>query len=145
MVEEGAARGALTLTGLRQEVEVEGGRHVVEIRRVDARIEGGRLYIHVEAVVDGVVVEREYTFTRKKDNTTSGRVSTWTRAPGGREADRRRLKALSTVIFGETGSEVTGGRQLKYTRRHLEYAMRFKEVKEAAERWLNSSQPAKTY
>jgi len=50
--------------------------------------------------------------------------------------DRRRLKALATVIFGEAGSEVAGGRQLKYTRRHLEHATRFREVKEAAERWL---------
>jgi len=137
LVEEGSARGVLTLTGLRREVEVEGGRHVVEIRRVEAWIdEGGRLRIRVEAVVDGVEMEREYTFTRDRDNTTSGLVSTWSAAPGGREEDRRRLKALSTVIFGEAGSEVAGGRQLKYTRRHLEHATRFREVKEAAERWL---------
>jgi len=108
----------------------------VEIRRVEARIEGGRLYIRVEAVVDGVEMEREYVFFRDKDNTTSGLVFTQADAPGGREEDRRRLKALSTVIFGEAGSEVAGGRQLKYTRRHLEHATRFREVKEAAERWL---------
>ena len=136
-MEEGSARGVHTLTGLRQEVEVEGGRHVVEIRRVDARIdEDGKLRIRVEAVADGVEMEREYTFFRDRGNRTSGRVSTWTRAPGGREEDLKRLKALSTVIFGEAGSEVAGGRELRYTRRHLEYAMRFREVKEAAERWL---------
>ena len=116
---------------------MEGGRHVVEIRRVEARIdEDGRLRIRVEAVVDGVEMEREYTFTRDRDNRTSGLVSTWSAAPGGREADLTRLKALSTVIFGEAGAEVAGGRELRYTRRHLEHAMRFREVKEAAERWL---------
>jgi len=137
LVEEGAARGALTLTGLRREVEVEGGRHVVEIRRAEARIdENGKLRIRVEAVVDGVEMEREYTFFRGKNNRTFGIVSTQADAPGGREEDLKRLKALSTVIFGEAGSEVAGGRELKYTRRHLEYAMRYSEVKEAAERWL---------
>jgi len=110
---------------------------VVEIRRVEARIdEDGRLRIRVEAVVDGVEMEREYTFFRDRGNATLGRVSTWTRAPGGRKEDLKRLKALSTVIFGEAGSEEAGGTQLKYTRRHLEHAMRFREVKEAAERWL---------
>jgi len=138
-IDEGAARGVLTLTGLRREVEVDGERHVVEIRRAEARIdEDGRLRIRVEAVVDGVEMEREYTFFRDKGNRTSGRVSTWTHAPGGREADIKRLKALSTVIFGEAGALTDGGRLLKYTRRHLEYAARFKEVKEAAERFLNA-------
>jgi len=140
LIEEGAARGALTLTGLRREVEVEGEKHVVEIKRVETRIDRGKLSIRVEAVVDGVEVEREYTFTRDRDNRTSGLVSTWSAAPGGREEDRRRLKALATVIFGEAGSEVAGGRLLKYTRRHLEHAMRFREVKEAAERWLQEGE-----
>jgi len=140
LVEEGAARGVLTLTGLRREVEVEGGRHVVEVRRAEARIEGGRLYIRVEAVVDGVAVEREYTFIRRKDNRTFGSVFTQADAPGGREEDLKRLKALSTVIFGEAGNLMAGGKQLGYTRRHLEYATRFKEVKEVAERWLREGE-----
>ena len=110
----------------------------MEIRRAEARIEEGRLRIRVKAVVDGVEMEREYTFFRKKDNAVKGAVSTWSAAPGGREEDLKRLKALSTVIFGEAGSEEAGGRQLKYTRRHLEHAMRFREVKEAAERFLNA-------
>ena len=114
---------------------------MVEIRRVEARIdEDGRLRIRVEAVVDGVEMEREYTFFRDKGNRTSGRVSTWTHAPGGREADIKRLKALSTVIFGEPGALTAGGKQLGYTRRHLEYATRFKEVKEVAERWLREGE-----
>jgi PaRep2b protein. len=136
LVEEGAARGVSALTGLRREVEVDGERHVVEIRRAEARIEDGKLRIRVEAVVDGVAVEREYTFFRDRGNKTSGRVLTQADAPGGRKEDLKRLKALSTVIFGEAGSLMAGGKLLGYTRRHLEYAMRFREVKEAAERWL---------
>ena len=112
----------------------------MEIRRVEARIEGGRLYIRVEAVVDGVEVKREYTFFRGRNNAAHGYVFTQANAPGGREEDRRRLKALATVIFGEAGSLTAGGRQLKYTRRHLEHAMRFKEIKEVAERWLREGE-----
>jgi len=138
LIEEGADRGVSTLTGLRQEVETEGGRHLVEIRRVETRIEDGRLRIRVEAVVDGVEMEREYTFFRDKNNAVRGAVSTQADAPGGREADLTRLKALSTVIFGEAGSLTAGGRKLGYTRRHLEYAMKYSEVKEAAERFLNA-------
>ena len=109
----------------------------MEIRRVDAQIdENNNLKIRVQAVVDGVAVEREYTFFRRKDNAVKGAVSTWAEAPGGREADLTRLRALSTVIFGEAGNLMAGGKQLGYTRRHLEHAMRFREVKEAAERWL---------
>jgi len=106
---------------------------------VEARIEDGRLRIRVEAVVDGVAVEREYTFTRDKDSTTYGRVSTQADAPGGREEDIKRLKALATVIFGETGTPI-GGRELLYTKRHLEHAMKYSEVKEAAERWLREGE-----
>ena len=91
-------------------------------------------------MVDGVEMEREYTFIRRKDNATLGRVSTQADAPGGREADIKRLKALSTVIFGEPGALTAGDKQLGYARRHLEYAMRFKEVKEAAERWLREGE-----
>jgi len=79
-------------------------------------------------------------FFRGKNNAVHGYVSTWSAAPGGREEDRRRLKALATVIFGEAGSEVAGGKQLKYTRRHLEHAMKYSEVKEAAERWLREGE-----
>jgi len=139
LVEEGAARGALTLTGLRQ--EAEGGRHLVEIRRAEARIEEGRLKIRVEAVVDGVEVEREFTFFRDVKNNTVGYVPTRADAPGGREADITRLRALATVVFGEPGR--MSGRNLRYTRRHLEHATRFKEIKEAAEKWRQESRKTK--
>ena len=133
LVEEGAARGVHTLAGLRR--EAEGGRHLVEIRRAEAWIdENNNLKIRVEAVVDGVEVEREFTFFRDKNNAAIGAVSTWPEAPGGRKADLTRLKALSTVIFGEPN---LSGRQLKFARRHLVYATRFKELKEVVEEWLN--------
>jgi len=74
-------------------------------------------------------MDRKYAFYRDKINAVNGHVSTWSAAPGGREADLKRLKALATVIFGEAGSEVAGGKRLKYTRRHLEHAMRYREVR----------------
>jgi len=131
LIEEGAARGALTLTGLKREVE----GHLVEISQVETWIEDGRPYIRVEAAVDGVEVERTYTFFRKKDNVVTGAASTRAEAPGGREANPTRLKALATAIFGEPGTTKEGSKKLKYTSRHLEHAMRFREVKEAGERW----------
>jgi len=139
LIEEGAARGALPLTGRRQEIQMEGEKHVVEVKQVETRIDRGKLYIHVDATVDGVEVEREYVFFRGKNNAVHGYVHTWANAPGGREEDRRRLKALATVIFGEAGALIDGGRKLKYTRRHLEHAMRYREIKEVAEQWLETS------
>ncbi len=53
-----------------------------------------------------------------------------------READIKRLQALSKVIFGNTGNLRSNGKTLEYTRRHLENATRFKEIKDVVERWL---------
>ncbi len=84
LVREGAARGGRTLTGLRREVEVDGERHVVEVKQAKAWIgeEDDKLRIHVKAVVDGVEVERTYTFFRER-GATYGYVSVLADVPGG--------------------------------------------------------------
>ncbi len=146
LIQKGAARGALTLTGLKQEVEVKGEKHVVEVKQAKAWIgeEDGKLHIRVEAVVDGVEVDREYTFFfRGSDGAVRGLISTWADTPGGREADIKRIQALSTAIFGKPGTLICGGKQLDYSGRHLEHAMQYKEIKEVAERWLARARNAK--
>jgi len=143
LVEEGAARGALTLVGV-HEVEMQGRRHSVVVREAKAWPDGDKLRIHVKAVVDGVEVEREFVFFRNRDR-VRGYVVTRTDVPGGREADLKRLKATSKVIFGEVGALRSGGKQLAYTRRHLEHATSFEELKPSIERWFKSTSSPNPY
>jgi len=138
LVEEGAARGALKLIGKHEVVE-RGAKvkHSVEVREAYAKIEDGdKLRIYVKAAVDGVEVERTWTFFRDRDS-ARGYVLTRADAPGGRAEDARRLQILSKVIFGDAGTLKSNGKQILYTRRHLEHAMRFKEIKDEIERWTN--------
>jgi len=118
------------------QVEVGGERHVAEAKEAKAWMDGAdELRIEIKAVIDGVDVERELTFFRYK-NEADRQLKAWASAPGGREADKRRLKALSIVIFGNEPSIMSDGGKLRFIRRHLEYAMRFKELKDVVERWL---------
>ncbi len=138
LVEEGRARGSYMLTGLRREVEIDSERHVVEIKEAKAWMDGDKLRIAVKAVVDGVEVEREFTFGRNdKKQRVHGRAVLWADVPGGRDADRKRLIVLSIVLFGDRPGVAGSGKTLIYTSRHLEYAEKFKELKGTIEKWLN--------
>jgi hypothetical protein len=66
IIEEGKARGSLTLKGFEKEVEVEGRRHMVKVLGGGAEFDVGRsgkklLRIKITAEVDGV--RSEYTIT----------------------------------------------------------------------------------
>ena len=137
LVEEGAARGALKLIGKHEVVE-RGAKvkHSVVVKHAEAKPDGDKLRIHVKATVDGVEVKRTWTFFRYHDR-VRGYVLTRADAPGGRAEDARRLQILSKVIFGDAGTLKSNGKQILYTRRHLEHAMRFKEIKDEIERWTN--------
>ncbi len=138
LIAEGERRGALKLVGV-HEVE-EGGakvKHSVVVREAKAWQDGDKLRIYVKAVVDGVYVERMWTFFRRSGGAINGYVNTQADAPGGRAEDAKRLQILSKVIFGDAGNLKSNGMQLEYTRRHLEHATRFKEIKDEIERWLN--------
>jgi hypothetical protein len=69
IVEEGRARGSLTLKGLEKKVEVDGRKHVVKVIDGGAEFDVGRsgkklLRIRITAEVDGVRREYEITYGR---------------------------------------------------------------------------------
>jgi hypothetical protein len=89
IIEEGKARGSLTLKGFEMEVEVNGEKYKLKVIDGGAVEEdrGGRklLRIRITAEVDGV--RREYTITYSRSgagNAAIGRAVARTNAPGGR-------------------------------------------------------------
>jgi hypothetical protein len=107
IVEEGRARGSLTLKSFKKEVKVDGRRHVVKVVGWGAEFDksgGGEplLRIRITAEVDGV--RNGYTITysrRSKDNAVVGRAYARADAPGGREADAERFSALIKALTGK--------------------------------------------
>ena len=144
IVEEGMSRGSLTLKGFEKEVEVEGRRHVVKVIDGEAVEEGrgGRklLRIKITAEVDGVKREYVITYSRSRaSNEAKGYAYASAKAPGGREADAERFSAL---VKTPTGKEPWVHHRSDSTiktvcgREHLDGFMRFAELADAVEKWL---------
>ena len=104
IIDEGKARGSLTLKGFEMEVEVDGRRHVVKVIGGGAVEEdrGGKklLRIKITAEVGGVRREYEITFGGYGRNAAVGFAAARADAPGGREADAVRLSALIEALTG---------------------------------------------
>ncbi|MFZ8838704.1 MAG: PaRep2b protein [Pyrobaculum sp.] len=144
VVEEGRARGSLTLSGFEGMAEVGSRVHVVRVVDWSAGLEegqGGRklLKIEITAEVDGVRCRLAVAFGRYgRKNETAGYARARAGAPGGREADAERLSALVKAL---TGVEPRVYRRknsiiIVCSRVHLEGFRRFAELAEAVERWL---------
>ncbi len=148
IIEEGKARGSLTLKGFEKEVEVEGKKHVVKVLGGGAEFDEGRsgkklLRIRITAEVDGV--RRDYTITYSRlgrDKAAVGRAYAKADAPGGREADAERFSALIKALTGKEPKvyqwsddtiEIVCGRE------HLEGFRRFAELADAIEKWLEEN------
>ncbi len=104
-MEEGKARGSLTLKGFEKRVEVGGRKHLVRVIDGDAELEesqGGKklLRINITAEVDGVKSEYTITFSNGKINAARGRAYASAKAPGGRVADAERLAAVIEALTG---------------------------------------------
>ena len=148
IIEGGMSRGSLTLKGFEGRVEVGGKTHVVKVIEGGAEIEegeGGRklLRIRITAEVDGVRSDYTITFGRYgKRNAAMGRAYARADAPGGREADAKRLAALIKAL---TGMEpwvyrMKGGRIIiECSGEHLEGFRRYAELADAIERWLEET------
>ncbi len=147
VIEEGKARGSLKLEGFEKEVEVDGKKHVVKVIDGEAVEEGrgGRklLRIKITAEVDGVRREYVMTYSRRgADNAAVGFATAKADAPGGREADAERFSAL---IKGLTGREPRirrrsdGTIELVCGREHLNGFMRYTELADAIEKWLEET------
>jgi hypothetical protein len=147
IIEEGKARGSLTLKGLEKKVEVNGEEHVVKVIDGGAVEEdrGGRklLRIRITAEVDGVRRDYEVTYGRRgKLNKAMGFAVARADTPGGREADAERLAA---VIKALTGKEPRIRRMkngtiiIECSRTHLDGFARYAELADTIEKWLEET------
>jgi Fe2+ transport system protein FeoA len=158
IIEEGKTRGSLKLEGFEREVEVNGRRHVVKVIGGGAEIEESRrgkkllrLKITAEVgrvegehtIVDRVVREYTITFGRYGDrNETAGFAVARANAPGGREADAERLSALVKALTDKEPRMYrmkNGAIIIMCGREHLDGFMRYAELADAVERWLEET------
>ena len=128
-------------------VKVRGGEAVEEDRsgkpllRIKITAEVGR--VKGEHIVDRVV--REYTITFGRygdDNETRGFAYAWADAPGGREADAERLAAVIEALTGvkpKVYRRSDGDIEIICGRTHLEGFMRYTELVDAIEKWLEET------
>jgi len=133
-IEAGRGRGAAKLTGFKT--------GDVTIHEARAWIEKEQLRIWISAEVGGAPLQKTITFTRGARGEVRGYTYAHADAPGGRAADAHRTK---TLIIALTGHEPTvvkrrdGAIVLKLTRRHLEALMKYAEIYQEAERWLQKT------
>jgi hypothetical protein len=156
IVEKGKARGSIKLEDFEKKVEVNGKTYVVKVRggeaveedrgdkkllRIKITAEVGR--VEGDHIVDRVV--REYTITYGRygaDNKAMGRAYARSDAPGGREADAERFSALVKALTGEEPRIIVrsnGKIELVCGREHLEGFMRYKELADDIEEWLEET------
>jgi hypothetical protein len=147
IVEEGKARGSLTLKGFERVVEVDGRKHVVRVIDGGAELEESRrgkklLRIKITAEVDGVRSDYVITFGRYSKNAAVGRAYASVDAPGGREADAERFSALIKALTGRKPwvyRKKNGVIVIQCYKGHLESFKRFAELADAIEKWLEET------
>ncbi len=146
IIEEGRARGSLTLKGFEKEFEVDGKRHKVKVIDGGAVEEdrGGKtlLRIRITAEVDGVRSEYVITFSRNSRNAAVGRAYASIYAPGGRKADAERLSALIEALTGRKPwvyRKKNGVIMIQCYKEHLDGFKRYKELADVIEEWLEET------
>ncbi len=156
IIEEGMLRGSQTLRDLEKRVEVNGKTYVVKVRGGEAVEEGrgGRKLLRIkitaevgrvegEHIVDRVV--REYTITysrRGGDNAAVAYAYASAKAPGGRETDAERFIAVIKALTGREPGVYhmkNGNIIIKCYEGHLEGFMRFAELANTIEKWLEET------
>ena len=119
-------------------MKVIGGEAVEEVR-------GGRklLRIKITAEVGGVLRDYVITYSRRSSNNAAvGRAAARADAPGGREADAKRLVAVIKALTGEEPKvyqRSDGKIEIICGREHLDGFMRYKELAEAIMKWLEET------
>jgi len=147
IVEEGKARGSLTLKGFEGKVEVGGREHVVKVIDWGVEFDKGRsgkklLRIKITAEVDDVRDDYEVTYGRYGEtNAAVGRAYARSDAPGGREEDAERFSAVIKALTGKEPGIYRMGNKIKMVcgREHLDGFMRFAELADAIEKWLEET------
>jgi len=157
IIEEGKARRSLRLEGFEGRVEVGGKTYVVKVIGGGAEFDKGRsgkllLRIKITAevgrvegehtIVNRVVREYTITFGRYSNNEAKGSATASANAPGGREADAKRYSALIKVLTGKEPRIIErsdGKIMVECGREHLEGFMRYTELADAIEKWLEET------
>ena len=147
VVEEGRARGSLTLKGFEKEVEVEGRKYVVKVIGGEAVEEdrGGRKLLRIKITAEVDRARGNYTITygrRGRNNAAVGRAYAKADAPDGREKDAERYSALIKALTGEEPKVYQwsdGTIEIVCGRKHLEGFRRFAELADAIEKWLEET------
>ncbi len=147
-MEEGKARGSLTLKGFKKEVELNGMKHVVKVIDGGAEFEeskSGKLLLRIRITADVGDVKSEYTITYGKygsNNAAKGFAYASAEAPGGREADAERFSVLVKALMGREPGVYhmkDGKIIIKCYEGHLEGFMRFAELADAITKWLGET------
>jgi hypothetical protein len=142
IIEEGKARSSQRLEGFEKEVEVDGKTYVVKVVGWGVEFDKGRsgkTLLRLKITAEVGRVRRDYVITFGKYNNVVGRAVARADATDGREEDAKRLAA---VIEALTGREPNIRRMKDGTiivecyEGHLEGFMRFAELADAIERWL---------
>jgi hypothetical protein len=147
IVEEGKAWGSLTLKGFEMEVEVDGEKRKVKVIDGEAVEEdrGGRKLLRIRITAEVGGVRSDYTITygrRGRNNAAVGRAYAKADAPGDREADAERYSALIKALTGKEPRviERSDGRiDIICGREHLDGFMRYAELADAIEKWLEET------
>jgi hypothetical protein len=157
IIEEGMSRRSQTLKDFdEKKVEVNGKTYVVKViggEAVEEKQNGKKLLriritaevgrVEGEHIVDRVV--REYTITYGrygKLNAAVGFATAKADAPGGREADAERFSALIKALTGrepKVRRMMDGTIKIECYGGHLEGFMRYAELADAIERWLEET------
>jgi hypothetical protein len=146
IVEEGKARGSLTLKGLEMEVEVNGRRHKVKVIDGSAEFDksqSGKKLLRIKITAEVGGRRRDYKITYGRYGSNEARGSATARAdPDGREADAERLAAVIKALTGKEPWIVkrSDGRiDIICGREHLEGFRRYTELADAIEKWLEET------
>ncbi|MFZ8809294.1 MAG: hypothetical protein ACO2PN_14470 [Pyrobaculum sp.] len=101
---------------------------------------GKKLFrIKITAEVDRIESDYTITYSRHGDNRTVGHAVARVNAPGGREADAERFAAVVKAITGREPKvyRMKNGRmKIECYEGHLEGFMRYAELADVIERWL---------
>jgi len=150
VVEEGRARGSLTLKDFEKKVEVDCKKRKVEVidgEAVEEDRDGRKLLrIRITAEADGV--RRDYTITYGRygeGNAAEGRAYARADAPGGREAREADAERFSALIKALTGKEpnvhhLKDGRiKIGCGGGHLDGFMSYTELADTIKKWLEET------
>ncbi len=144
IVEEGMSMGSLTLEGFERVVEVNGEKYKVKVIDGEAVEEdrNGRKLLRIKITAEVGGVKREYVITygrNRASNEAKGYAYASAKAPGGREADAERFSALVKALTGKEPwvyRRSDGTIKMVCGREHLDGFMRFAELADTIEKWL---------